>query len=116
MTSSPATPEVQIWHIDRFVFYIRNPRKNDAVVDRMMASLREFGFKIPVLARSDGTVVDGHLGSRPRASWDRGRAATSPAYPVILLRRVDRRPSQGVPADGESIGDLGRLGRRTPLA
>ena len=24
-------------------------RKNDAAVDRMMASIREFGFKIPVL-------------------------------------------------------------------
>src|SRR6267154_6727290 len=54
-------PQVQIWHIDRLVFYARNPRKNDAVVDRMCSSIREFGFKIPVLARSDGEVVDGHL-------------------------------------------------------
>src|SRR5271156_6154389 len=43
------------------VFYARNPRKNDSVVDRMCSSIREFGFKIPVLARSDGEVVDGHL-------------------------------------------------------
>lgn len=27
----------------------------------MCASIREFGFKIPVLARSNGEVVDGHL-------------------------------------------------------
>ena len=27
----------------------------------MCSSIREFGFKIPVLARSDGEVVDGHL-------------------------------------------------------
>jgi DNA modification methylase len=53
--------QVQIWLIDRLVFYVRNPRKNDAAVDRMCASIREFGFKIPVLARSDGEVVDGHL-------------------------------------------------------
>src|SRR5262249_37218223 len=33
----------------------------DAAVDRMMASIREFGFKIPVLARSGGEVIDGHL-------------------------------------------------------
>ena len=55
------TPQIQIWPIDRLVFYARNPRKNDAVVDRMCSSIREFGFKIPVLARSDGDVVDGHL-------------------------------------------------------
>src|SRR5437868_13438758 len=53
--------QIQIWPIDRLIFYARNPRKNDAVVDRMCSSIREFGFKIPVLARSDGEVVDGHL-------------------------------------------------------
>jgi DNA modification methylase len=53
--------QVQIWLIDRFRAYPRNPRKNDAAVDRMCASILEFGFKIPILARSDGEVVDGHL-------------------------------------------------------
>ncbi len=51
----------ELWPIDKFVPYIRNPRKNDAAVDRMCASIREFGFKIPCLVRSDGEVVDGHL-------------------------------------------------------
>jgi DNA modification methylase len=55
------TLQIESWRIDRLVFYARNPRKNDAAVDRMCASIREFGFKIPVLARSDGEVVDGHL-------------------------------------------------------
>src|SRR5450755_3204685 len=53
--------EVQYWQIERLVPYARNPRKNDAAIDRMAASIREFGFKIPVLARSAGEVVDGHL-------------------------------------------------------
>src|SRR5260221_5491292 len=61
MTSTPATPQIQIRSIDRLVFYVRNPRKNDAAVDRMCASIREFGFKIPVVARSSGEVIDGHL-------------------------------------------------------
>src|SRR5215470_542865 len=60
MTGS-ASLQIQIWSIDRLIFYARNPRKNDAAVDRMVASIREFGFKIPVLARSSGEVVDGHL-------------------------------------------------------
>jgi DNA modification methylase len=50
-----------MWQVSRLVFYARNPRKNDAAVDRMVASIREFGFKVPVLARSSGEVVDGHL-------------------------------------------------------
>src|SRR5437764_946756 len=52
---------VQVWPIDNLVFYARNPRKNDAAVDRMCGSIREFGFKIPCLVRSDGEVIDGHL-------------------------------------------------------
>jgi ParB-like chromosome segregation protein Spo0J len=59
--TSPAEQHIEHWSIDRLVEYPRNPRKNDKAVDRMCASIREFGFKIPVLARSDGEVVDGHL-------------------------------------------------------
>ena len=63
MAEAPSvlTQQIETWPIDRLVHYARNPRKNDAAVDRMCASIREFGFKIPVLAGSDGTVVDGHL-------------------------------------------------------
>ncbi len=53
--------EVRVWPIDRLSPYARNPRKNDHAVDRMCASIREFGFKVPCLVRSDGEVVDGHL-------------------------------------------------------
>jgi DNA modification methylase len=59
--TTPAATQVELWHIDRLVQYARNPRRNDAAVDRMCPSIVEFGFKIPVLARSSGEVVDGHL-------------------------------------------------------
>ena len=60
MSVSPQALEIQVWSIDRLIFYARNPRRNDSAVDRMCSSIREFGFKIPVLAHSDGEVVDGH--------------------------------------------------------
>src|ERR1700674_2388162 len=44
--------------------YDRNPRKNDRAVNRMIASIKEFGFKIPLLVRHRGDdmeIVDGHL-------------------------------------------------------
>ena len=41
--------------------YERNPRKNDKAVERIRASIREFGFSVPILARSTGEVIDGHL-------------------------------------------------------
>ena len=49
------------WNIDRLIPYARNPRKNDEQVDRMCGAIREFGFRIPIVVKSDGTVVDGHL-------------------------------------------------------
>ena len=53
--------EFETWPIDRLVGYARNPRKNDHAVDDVAAAIREFGFRVPVVAKSDGTVVDGHL-------------------------------------------------------
>jgi hypothetical protein len=49
--------QIQIWPIDRLVFYARNPRKNDAVVDRMCSSIREFGFRAE------------HLSIKPLIAW-----------------------------------------------
>ena len=53
--------QIEIWPIERLREYPRNPRKNDAAVDRMCESIRQFGFKIPCLVRGDGEIVDGHL-------------------------------------------------------
>ncbi len=50
-----------MWPIDKLIPYARNPRKNDSAVSQMVGSIREFGFKIPCLVRSNGEVVDGHL-------------------------------------------------------
>ncbi|MEO5335140.1 MAG: ParB N-terminal domain-containing protein [Magnetococcus sp. YQC-5] len=53
--------QIENWPLDRLIPYARNPRRNDEVVDRMVGAIREFGFRIPIVAKSDGTVVDGHL-------------------------------------------------------
>jgi len=50
----------------------------------MCSSIRELGFKVPVLARSDGGVVDGHLrlkAARKLGSWPGGDTT---CIPVIL--------------------------------
>ena len=52
---------VVYWHIQRLKGYGRNPRKNDHAIDRMMASIKEYGFRIPILVRGNGEVIDGHL-------------------------------------------------------
>jgi len=59
MITLPSATQTEMWPIDRFVPYVRNPGKNDAAVDRMCASIKEFGFKVPCLVRSDGEVETG---------------------------------------------------------
>lgn len=51
----------EYWDTSKLVDYVRNPRRNDQVIQRMIASINEFGFTIPILAQSDGLVIDGHL-------------------------------------------------------
>lgn len=53
--------QLQNWPTDSLIEYARNPRKNDHAVDRVAAAIREFGFRVPIVAKSDGTVIDGHL-------------------------------------------------------
>ena len=51
----------ETWPIDRCIDYARNPRKNDHAVDKVAAAIKEFGFRVPIVAKSDGLVVNGHL-------------------------------------------------------
>lgn len=53
--------DFKTWPIERLTEYARNPRKNDHAVDGVAAAIREFGFRVPIIAKSDGLVVDGHL-------------------------------------------------------
>jgi len=64
--------------LEKLIPYARNPRKNDHAVDRIAGAIREFGFKVPVIAKSDGTIVDGHL--RLKAAQKLGMQAV----PVLI--------------------------------
>ena len=40
--------------------YARNPRKNDQAVDAVANSIREFGFKVPIVIDKNGEIIAGH--------------------------------------------------------
>lgn len=40
--------------------YEKNPRKNSKAVDKVANSIREFGFKVPIVIDANGTIVAGH--------------------------------------------------------
>ena len=53
--------------------YENNPRNNDGAVDAVAASIKEFGFKVPVIVDSDNVIVAGH--TRVKAARQLGMSA-----------------------------------------
>lgn len=51
---------IELWDIDRVRPYDRNPRRNDSAVDAVAASLKEFGWRQPIVVDAEGVIVVGH--------------------------------------------------------
>jgi len=45
---------------DSLIPYARNPRRNQAAIAKVAASIKEFGFRQPIVVDSDYVVVVGH--------------------------------------------------------
>lgn len=53
--------KIETWSLDRLYESPLALRKHDKAVDRMARALLEFGFRLPVLVKSGGEIVDGAL-------------------------------------------------------
>jgi ParB-like chromosome segregation protein Spo0J len=53
---------IELWPIDRPKPYPKNARKWSAsAVDKVAASIREFGFRQPIVVDREGVIIIGHL-------------------------------------------------------
>jgi ParB-like chromosome segregation protein Spo0J len=52
--------QIELRPIEQVKPYPGNPRQNDEAVDAVVASLREFGFRQPIVVDADGVVIVGH--------------------------------------------------------
>ena len=66
--------------VSDLVPYENNPRNNDNAVDAVAASIREFGFKVPIIVDKDGVIVAGHT---------RLKAAKKLGIDVVPVIRAD---------------------------
>jgi site-specific DNA-methyltransferase (adenine-specific) len=46
--------------IDKIIPYINNPRNNESAIDKVASSIKEFGFKVPIIIDENNVVVTGH--------------------------------------------------------
>lgn len=46
--------------VDDLIPYINNPRKNDDAVNKVASSIKNFGFKVPIIIDAENEIVAGH--------------------------------------------------------
>lgn len=51
---------IKYFSTDDLIPYENNPRHNDDSVDQVAASIKEFGWKVPIVIDSDNVIVCGH--------------------------------------------------------
>ena len=51
--------KVELTDIDKIIPYINNPRKNQSI-DKVAASIKEFGFQQPIVVDKSMTIIVGH--------------------------------------------------------
>ena len=95
--------------------YEKNPRKNDEAVKYVAASIKEFGFKVPIVIDKDGVIVAGHT------RWKAAKKLGLDEVPCIIaddlndeqikaFRLADNKVSEKAEWDfdllGEELDDL----------
>ena len=47
-------------NVDELIPYENNPRKNELAIDKVAESIKEFGFKVPIVVDANNVIVTGH--------------------------------------------------------
>ncbi len=51
---------VSLQDIEKIIPYARNPRKNDDAIEKVAASIKEFGWRQPIVVDTEGVIIAGH--------------------------------------------------------
>lgn len=54
------TSKIQEINIKQIIPYDKNPRKNNEAVDPVAESIKEFGFKVPIVVDKNNVIITGH--------------------------------------------------------
>ena len=123
-TDKRVTSEMKIVSIDinAITPYARNPRRNDAAISKVAASLQEFGWRQPIVVDEDMVVVAGHTRLEAARRLDMGEVPIHIATgltpeQIKAYRLADNRVGQEAEWDEELLRlELGELeGASFPL-
>ncbi len=78
--------QVQSIAINKLIPYARNPRKNDTSIEKVAASIKEFGWKQPIVVDKDMIIIAGHT------RWGAAKLLELEEAPVVIAK--DLTPTQ----------------------
>jgi len=100
---------VELVPIDSIIPYARNPRRNAAAVNKVAASIQEFGWRVPIVIDQANVIVCGH--TRHLAARKLGleyiavhRATGLTPAQIKAYRLMDNRSHQDSTWDDELLG------------
>jgi DNA modification methylase len=111
--------KIEMWSVDDVVPYKGNPRRNDEAVEKVATSIKEFGFKQPIVVDKESVIIVGH--TRLLAALRLGMKEVpvlvagdlTPAQ-VKAYRLADNRVHEEAEWDEEllalELGDLSKMG------
>ena len=62
--------EIKLINIDEIKPYEKNPRKNEKAVQYVERSIKEFGFKVPVIIDKDNVLDEKQSPSDDEGKWN----------------------------------------------
>lgn len=101
--------EIKMVRISEIVPYKNNPRKNTAAVEPVKQSIKEFGFKVPMILDRDNVIVTGH--TRFKAAQELGMKEVPVIYAddlteaqIRAFRLADNKTNEFAEWDEELLG------------
>jgi len=86
--------------VDDLIPYINNPRINDHAVDAVASSIKNFGFRVPVIIDKGNEIVAGH--TRIKAAKKLGMKEV----PVIVASDLDENQIKAFRLADNKVGEL----------
>lgn len=65
---------IHYFNVDEIKEYENNPRNNENAVDAVAASIKEFGFKVPIVIDKDNVIIAGHTRLKAAKKLNMGKS------------------------------------------